>query len=168
MKDWLKAQPPPAGIALSCRTLDEVERSELQARWTLFMVAVAIEYADAEELRQALAALQPSLAACLFTGGLRDQAASHLVDLLSAKVGRIAVDNRPTGVAFSWAQHHGGPWPSTSDSATTSVGAAGLARFVRPVAYQATPDEWLPAAAQDDNPWSVQRRVNGLQVTTDV
>jgi len=56
----------------------------------------------------------------------------------------------------------GGPWPSTSAPSATSVGAAALDRFVPPVTYQSLRDEWLPAALQAANPWSVPRRVNGV------
>jgi NADP-dependent aldehyde dehydrogenase len=124
-------------------------------------VAVVVEYASATELDHALGELQPSLVASVFAGDVSDTEASHLVRVLRRSVGRVAVNDWPTGVAYTWAQQHGGPWPSTSAPAATSVGAAALHRFVRPVAYQNTPDEWLPEAAQDKNPWSVPRRVNG-------
>lgn len=124
-------------------------------------VAVVVEYDSTAELDRALGELQPSLAASVFSGGPSDVDARRLIRTLSRTVGRVAVNDWPTGVAYAWAQHHGGPWPSTSAPAATSVGAAGLDRFVRPVAYQAAPDEWLPAAAQQQNPWSLPRRING-------
>jgi hypothetical protein len=42
----------------------------------------------------------------------------------------------PTGVAVTAAQQHGGPWPSSTESMSTSVGDAALERFLRPVALQ--------------------------------
>lgn len=124
-------------------------------------VVLVCEYADDDELASAVDMLQSSLAASLFTGADVDAQAPELLELLAGKVGRVAVNQWPTGVAFSWAQQHGGPWPSTSVPSATSVGAHGLARFVRPVAFQATRDEWLPPAARSGNPWQVTRRVNG-------
>jgi NADP-dependent aldehyde dehydrogenase len=124
-------------------------------------VALVCEYETDEELATALATLQSSLAASLVTGGRQDPQAQFLLEALSHKVGRVVVDDWPTGVAFTWAQQHGGPWPSTSVPSATSVGAQALSRFVRPVAFQSANDAWLPPEARADNPWQLPRRVNG-------
>ena len=124
-------------------------------------VVLVCEYASDAALADVLATLQGSLAASLITGDATDAQAPSLLELLSRKVGRVAVNEWPTGVAFSWAQQHGGPWPSTSVPSATSVGAHGLARFLRPVAYQSAHDAWLPPEARSDNPWGLPRRVNG-------
>ena len=124
-------------------------------------VVLVCEYGSDDELADALAALPGSLAASVFTGAYDDPQAAALVDRLSRSAGRVAVNDWPTGVAFTWAQQHGGPWPATSAPATTSVGAHGLDRFVRPVAYQSAHDAWLPPEAQAANPWQLPRRVNG-------
>lgn len=127
-------------------------------------VALVCEYGSDAELSKALSALQSSLAASLMTGDENDRQAPRLLELLAGKVGRVAVNEWPTGVAFTWAQQHGGPWPSTSVASATSVGAAGLARFVRPVAFQSAHDAWLPTPAQAANPWGVPRRIGGRLV----
>jgi NADP-dependent aldehyde dehydrogenase len=57
---------------------------------------------------------------------------------------------------------HGGPWPSTTSSASTSVGAAALERWLRPVTFQSVPDGLLPLALQESNPLSIPRRVDGV------
>lgn len=124
-------------------------------------VVLVCEYGDDEDLVSALDALQPSLAASLVTGGPDDPEAPALLRRLGEQVGRVVVDGWPTGVAVGWAQQHGGPWPATTVPAATSVGAAALARFVRPVAYQSAPDAWLPPEAQEANPWRLPRRVDG-------
>ena len=123
--------------------------------------AVVVEYADLDQLRDVLARLQPSLAAAIASAGADDADLPWLVQQLSAQAGRVVVDGWPTGVANSWAQNHGGPWPATSRPDATSVGAAALDRFTRPVAFQGTPDAALPPALQAANPWAVPRRVNG-------
>ena len=56
---------------------------------------------------------------------------------------------------------HGGPYPATTDSKTTSVGTAAILRFARPVAYQNFPDTALPAELQDANPQGLWRGVDG-------
>jgi len=56
---------------------------------------------------------------------------------------------------------HGGPYPSTSDSRTTSVGTAAIKRFLRPVCYQSLPEALLPEALHEANPLKVSRLVDG-------
>jgi alpha-ketoglutaric semialdehyde dehydrogenase len=46
---------------------------------------------------------------------------------------------------------HGGPFPATSDSRTTSVGSLAISRFLRPVCYQDLPSELLPDELRDDS-----------------
>jgi NADP-dependent aldehyde dehydrogenase len=56
--------------------------------------------------------------------------------------GRVLFAGVPTGVAVTAAQQHGGPWPSSTEPMSTSVGDAALDRFLRPVALQDMPT-WL-------------------------
>jgi NADP-dependent aldehyde dehydrogenase len=73
----------------------------------------------------------------------------------------VIVNGFPTGVGVSWSMQHGGPWPSTTSSAT-SVGAAAIERWLRPVTFQSVPDELLPPALQENNPLEIPRRVDGI------
>jgi len=125
-------------------------------------VVVVVEYTDIAELAAAVDRLQGSLVGSVFTADEDDPDATACLSLLSSKVGRLCANDWPTGVAYTWAQQHGGPWPSTSAPSATSVGAAALDRFVRPVTYQSLREEWLPPALQSTNPWSLPRRVNGV------
>ena len=68
----------------------------------------------------------------------------------------------PTGVGVSWSMQHGGPWPSTTSPSTTSVGAASIDRWMRPVTFQNVPDDLLPEALRDDNPLGIPQRVDGV------
>jgi NADP-dependent aldehyde dehydrogenase len=123
--------------------------------------AVVVEYAHLDELREILTRLQPSLAATVASGGPQDGDLPWLVPLLATRAGRVVVDGWPTGVANTWAQQHGGPWPATSRPEATSVGAAAVDRFTRPVAFQGTPEQVLPPALQTRNPWGLPQRING-------
>ncbi len=67
-----------------------------------------------------------------------------LVEELSQKVGRLIVDGVPTGVKVSPAMHHGGPYPATTASRTTSVGMTAIRRFLKPICYQNVPEALLP------------------------
>ena len=62
----------------------------------------------------------------------------EMLALLQRKAGRVLFAGWPTGVAVTWSQQHGGPWPATT-SLHTSVGATAIRRFLRPVAFQAAP-----------------------------
>lgn len=126
-------------------------------------VAIVVEYDTIDEVITAVDRLQGALAASVMIGD-DDEDAATVLEHIQRKVGRVIVNEWPTGVAFTWAQQHGGPWPSTSNPASTSVGAAALERFVRPVAFQNLPDALLPPALQADNPWHIPRRINGVLV----
>lgn len=85
-----------------------------------------------------------------------------LLPVLERRVGRILCNGFPTGVEVCHAMVHGGPFPATSDSRTTSVGGAAISRFLRPVCYQDFPIELMPSAIQDQNPFGVRRFLDGL------
>jgi len=124
-------------------------------------IALIIRYHSTEELRDALLASEPALTFSLFCVD-NDDDARWLLDLGSRRSGRVIVNGYPTGVGVSWSMQHGGPWPSTTSSATTSVGAAAIERWLRPVTLQSVPDELLPPALQESNPLSIPRRVDGV------
>ena len=92
--------------------------------------------------------------------------AAQLLPVLELKVGRILFDGWPTGVEVGHAMVHGGPYPATSDSRSTSVGSRAIERFLRPVAYQDVPKSLLPSAIADGNPDHLWRRIDG-QLTAD-
>ena len=60
----------------------------------------------------------------------------YLIDLAMNKVGRMIINDVPTGVVVSKAMQHGGPFPASSDSRFTAVGSASIFRFVRDVTIQ--------------------------------
>ncbi len=86
---------------------------------------------------------------------------ADLVAILENKVGRLVFNGFPTGVEVCHAMVHGGPYPSTSDGRSTSVGTRAIFRFTRPVCYQGFPDEALPQELRDANPLGIWRMVDG-------
>jgi NADP-dependent aldehyde dehydrogenase len=130
-------------------------------------VALVVEYARVDDALASLATLQGALAASVWIEGDDDPDAARVIEALRPKVGRVVVNGWPTGVSFTWAQQHGGPWPATTDPRSTSVGAGALDRFVRPVAYQGVPEALLPAPVRVNNPWGLPQRINGRMVTSD-
>ena len=84
-----------------------------------------------------------------------------LISVLERKAGRLIINGFPTGVEVCHSMVHGGPFPATTDSRTTSVGTLSINRFVRPISYQNFPDELLPDELKNDNPLGIWRLVNG-------
>ncbi len=84
-----------------------------------------------------------------------------LIAILEQKVGRLIINGYPTGVEVTHAMVHGGPFPATTDSRSTSVGTDAIRRFSRPVCYQNFPQSLLPDELRDDNPLGILRMVNG-------
>jgi 2,5-dioxopentanoate dehydrogenase len=91
-------------------------------------------------------------------------AAAELISVLETRAGRLIFNQFPTGVEVGDAIVHGGPYPASSDSRTTSVGSRAILRFVRPVCYQNFPDAALPPELQANNPLHVRRFVDGKLV----
>ena len=90
---------------------------------------------------------------------LRDYA--DLVAILETKVGRLIFNGYPTGVEVTHAMVHGGPYPSTSDGRSTSVGTQAIFRFTQLVCYQSFPDSALPDDLKDGNPLGIWRMLDG-------
>ena len=86
---------------------------------------------------------------------------SDLLAILKTKVGRLVFNGFPTGVEVSHAMVHGGPYPSTSDGRSTSVGSGAIFRFCRPVCYQGFPESALPDELRDSNPLGIWRMLDG-------
>jgi NADP-dependent aldehyde dehydrogenase len=121
--------------------------------------AVVVGYTDDDELDEALDALEASLTATIHAEPEETARVSALSTRLRPKAGRLIYNGYPTGLLVSWAQSHGGPWPSTN-SIHTSVGATAIRRFLRPVTWQDAPESVLPIELRDGST-SVVRRVDG-------
>jgi NADP-dependent aldehyde dehydrogenase len=85
---------------------------------------------------------------------------SDLVESVKNRCGRMIFNGVPTGVEVCLSMQHGGPFPASTDARFTSVGADGIKRFVRPVAFQNWPDHLLPDELKNDNPLRIYRTVN--------
>ncbi|WP_323018182.1 aldehyde dehydrogenase (NADP(+)) [Castellaniella sp.] len=120
--------------------------------------SLIIRCATPAEFQAIAQALEGQLTATLhLEPGADDALAAGLIPILELKAGRILANGFPTGVEVCDAMVHGGPYPATSDSRTTSVGTLAIRRFLRPVCYQDIPDRLLPAALQAANPWRITR-----------
>lgn len=120
---------------------------------------LVVEYDDLDDALAVARAVGGSLTATVHAEPGEDL--SGIVPVLEEIAGRVLFGGWPTGVAVSWGQTHGGPWPSTT-SIHTSVGMTAMRRFLRPVSYQDAPDAALPDALRESNPLGIPRRVDGV------
>tara|TARA_R110001599_G_scaffold77015_2_gene210272 strand:+ start:15973 stop:17550 length:1578 start_codon:yes stop_codon:yes gene_type:complete len=123
--------------------------------------SLVVACADTAEVARVAAQLEGQLTATLQMDDGDLAAAQQLLPILERKAGRILANGWPTGVEVCHTMVHGGPFPATSDSRTTSVGSSAIFRFLRPVCYQALPKGLLPEALHDGNPYGVSRLVDG-------
>ena len=149
----------PVVVATDVATLD-AHAEELLVE-VFGPTTLLVRYDDLDALTAVLARLEGSLTATVHAEP--DEPIGALVTVLGERAGRLLFAGWPTGVAVTWAQHHGGPWPATT-SQHTSVGATAVRRFQRPIAYQDAPAQVLPAALRDENPLGIPRRVDGRLV----
>lgn len=122
---------------------------------------VVVRYHGLDDLLTYLESLEGQLTATVHATDADMAAAAKLLPVLELRAGRILFNGWPTGVEVGHAMVHGGPFPATSDSRSTSVGSLAIERFQRPVAYQDVPVGVLPEAVRDDNPWGLARRIDG-------
>ena len=113
-----------------------------------------------EELEQVARDLPGQLTASIH--GTEEDLAQHhnLVAILRQKVGRLVFNQFPTGVEVCPSMQHGGPYPATTDSRFTSVGAFAIKRFARPVCFQNFPDATLPVELRNKNARNIWRLVD--------
>jgi NADP-dependent aldehyde dehydrogenase len=122
--------------------------------------SLVIRCKNADELVKAARHLEGQLTTSLMA---TDQDLSDHADLVEAVkdiCGRLILNGVPTGVRVSLSMQHGGPFPATTDSRFSSVGADGIKRWVRPLAFQSWTDAALPDALKNGNPLGIWRMVN--------
>jgi len=139
---------------------DFLSEEELQEE-VFGATSLVVECSDDNEVTRIAEHIEGQLTATLQMDDADIDAARRLLPTLERKAGRILVNGWPTGVEVSHAMVHGGPYPATSDSRSTSVGTAAIFRFLRPVCYQDLPDSLRPEAIKESNPLKLNRLVNG-------
>jgi NADP-dependent aldehyde dehydrogenase len=122
--------------------------------------SLVIRCKDETEMLEVAKHLEGQLTATLMATPADIRANDELLDAIKNICGRFILNSVPTGVEVCLAMQHGGPFPATTDSRFTSVGADGIKRFARPVAFQNWENEWLPDELKNDNPLNIWRTVN--------
>jgi NADP-dependent aldehyde dehydrogenase len=122
--------------------------------------SLLVKCADMNELIEVANAIEGQLTCSLIASEDEMKNNSELVEILKDKCGRFVVNSIPTGVEVALSMHHGGPYPATTDSRFTAVGADGIKRFARPVCFQNWSNELLPQELKNENPLQLWRTVN--------
>ncbi len=98
--------------------------------------ALIVVYKNLLEVETIVAAIEGQLTASVHGTEHIIEEYSNLIEALSYKVGRLIFNQMPTGVEVCDAMMHGGPFPSSTDVRSTSVGSQAIQRFLRPICYQ--------------------------------
>jgi 2,5-dioxopentanoate dehydrogenase len=122
--------------------------------------SLLVKASTIEELTAAVHKLPGQLTATIIGEDDELPQYTEFIQLVMEKAGRVIINGVPTGVEVCPSMHHGGPFPSTTDSRFTSVGTDAIKRFVRPVSFQNFPDALLPAELKQGNPLGIWRTVN--------
>jgi alpha-ketoglutaric semialdehyde dehydrogenase len=123
--------------------------------------SLIIRCKDMKEMLQVATTLEGQLTATLMATENDLRIHDNLVESVKNICGRFILNSVPTGVEVCLSMQHGGPFPSTTDSRFTSVGADGMKRFARPIAFQNWSNEMLPDELKNENPLKIWRTVNG-------
>jgi alpha-ketoglutaric semialdehyde dehydrogenase len=156
----------PNGINQGRATLFATDAAALLADTSLEeeifgAASLVIRCRDSAQLRAVAERIQGQLTATVQLSPADVPFARELMLILERKAGRILINGFPTGVEVCHSMVHGGPYPATSDSRSTSVGTLAIRRFLRPVCYQDFPSELLPLELAGENPRKIWRLLNG-------
>jgi 2,5-dioxopentanoate dehydrogenase len=122
--------------------------------------SLVIRCKDMEEMVAVAKSMHGQLTATLMATENEVGAYPSLTDAVLDICGRFILNGVPTGVEVCHSMHHGGPFPATTDSRFTSVGADGIKRFARPITFQNWPKNLLPVELKNENPLGIWRMVN--------
>ena len=122
--------------------------------------SLVIRCADIKEMIEVARHLEGQLTSTLMATENDFLTNEELVESVKNICGRFILNGVPTGVEVCLSMQHGGPFPATTDSRFTSVGADGIKRFARPIAFQNWENKLLPDELKNENPLGIWRTVN--------
>jgi NADP-dependent aldehyde dehydrogenase len=122
--------------------------------------SIVIRCKDMNEMIEVAKHLEGQLTSTLMATENDIKQNDELVEAVKNICGRFILNGVPTGVEVCLSMQHGGPFPACSDSRFTSVGADGIKRFARPIAFQNWSNDLLPDELKNENPLKIWRTVN--------
>jgi NADP-dependent aldehyde dehydrogenase len=124
--------------------------------------SLLVECSNQDQMLEVAKAMEGQLTCTLMATEEEAKTYPWLVDVLKEKCGRFIFNGVPTGVEVALSMHHGGPFPATTDSRFTAVGADGIKRFARPVCFQGWTNDLLPNELRNENSLNLWRTVNNV------
>lgn len=122
--------------------------------------SIIIRCKDMKEMIEVAKHLEGQLSSTLMASDTDMKDNEELVEAVKNICGRFILNNVPTGVEVCLSMQHGGPFPASTDSRFSSVGADGFKRFARPIAFQNWSNDLLPDELKNENPSGIYRTVN--------
>jgi len=122
--------------------------------------SLVIRCKDENEMTEVARNLEGQLTSTIMASDNDIKAHDELIEAIKNICGRFILNGVPTGVTVCLSMQHGGPFPATTDSRFTSVGADGIKRFARPMAFQNWSNQFLPDELKNENPLHIWRTVN--------
>jgi len=134
---------------------DPLLHQEVFGPWSL-----VVSCSDIREMTEVVDAMEGQLTATVMATEEDMRIHPDIIEKAKQKCGRFIYNGVPTGVEVCLSMHHGGPFPATTDSRFTSVGANAIKRFARPLSFQNWPEGLLPLELRNANPLGIWRTVN--------
>ena len=122
--------------------------------------SIVIRCKDKDEMIEVAKNLEGQLTATLMATENDISNNDEFMEAVKNICGRFILNSVPTGVEVCLSMHHGGPFPASTDSRFTSVGADGIKRFARPLCFQNWSNDLLPVELKNENPSGIWRTIN--------
>jgi len=158
-------QPNSCQSGLFVTTAEDFLKDETLRDEIFGSTSLVVECKDIDQMILVATQLEGQLTATLQMDDSDLEVAKALLPILEEKAGRVMVNGWPTGVEVCHAMVHGGPFPATSDSRSTSVGSGAIQRFLRPVCYQNLPQALLPEGLKEGNITAVSHLLDGKRMS---
>lgn len=155
-EDSLSGIPAVASVDLHEWLQNSHLQEEIFGPFTLL-----VKYDEKENLMQVPKVLQGQLTCTIWFSDEEAAFTQHFAQSLRENCGRLLFAGVPTGVEVCPSMTHGGPFPSTTHSQSTSVGTGAIKRFTRPFTWQDCPQAFLPEELKNENSLQIWRTVNG-------
>lgn len=160
VKSDLPAGPENGRPTIATTSGEEFLKNEFLKQEIFGPYSLLIKCKDREEMLTVARSLDGQLTSTLMATDNDIATHEELVEAVKNICGRFILNSVPTGVEVCLSMQHGGPFPATTDARFTSVGADGIKRFARPIAFQNWSNNLLPPELKNENPSGIWRTVN--------
>lgn len=148
--------------ALAIVTAKDFQQNALLHEEVFGPYSIIVQCENMREMQQVAQTMQGQLTATVIATEEEMLQNLPLSETLQNICGRFILNAVPTGVEVCLSMQHGGPFPACTDSRFSSVGADGIRRFARPIAFQNWPGQLLPDELKEENPLGLWRTVNNV------